>query len=236
VSSEITLKAKEFLDYIRKSKSESTLKIYKRGLDLFSEYYGKSLDEILKERREDMQSGGLKQRKKFAREIEIFHKWLLEEKGYPLNSAGSYSQGIMQLFRYFEMAVTISTSSDVWKRHLTTKDFVPKPEQYREMYRVADNLRDKLIVSMGLSLAWRIGDFIKIRKDQLPNLERTAPIPFELITEKEDVIAKSFLSNETVELLKDYLRTLPEDNPYLFPSVGRNGKKGYMDDWTVNLC
>jgi integrase len=243
VNSEIKMKAEEFLDYIRKAKSESTFKIYKRGLDLFSEYYGKGLDQILRERKEDMQSEDLKQRKRFAREVEMFHKWLLqpihkigknENKPYPLNSAGSYSQGIMQLFRYFEMAVTIPTSSDVWKRHLTTKDYVPKPQQYREMYRVADNLKDKLIVSMGLNLAWRIGDFIKIRKDQLPNLQQAAPIPFELITEKEDVLAKSFLAHETVELLKEYLPTLTEDNPYLFPAIGRNGKKGYIDDWTVN--
>lgn len=234
VNSEIKMKAEEFIDYIRKAKSQSTLKIYRRGLNLFSEYYGKSLDEILKERKEDMQSEDLKQRKRFAREIEMFHKWLLEEKGYPLNSAGSYCQGLMQLFRYFEMAVTLPTSSDVWKRHVTTKDYVATPQQYREMYRVADNFRDKLIISMGKDLAWRIGDFIKIQKDQLPNLDQATPIPFELITEKEDVIAKSFLSNETVELLKDYLQTLAEDNPYLFPAVGRNGKKGYMDDWTVN--
>jgi hypothetical protein len=38
------------------------------------------------------------------------------------------------------------------------------------------------------------------------------------MTDKEDVLAKGFLSQETVDLLKKYLETLPEDNPYLFPS------------------
>ena len=230
---EIRMKANEFINYLEKSKSKSTVTIYKRGLELFSEYYGKSLDEILEERRQDLLSGDPKQRKRFVREIEMYHKWLLEEKKYPLNSASSYCDGIIQIFRYFEMPITLPTGSDVRKKVLTTKDFVPRPEQYRDMFQVADNLRDKLIISMGKDLAWRIGDFLNQRKDQLPNLERETPIPYDCITEKEDVIAKSFLSNETVELLKQYLPTLPKDNPYVFPSENGSIDK-HLNAWSVN--
>ena len=234
MSSETKMQAKEFIEYLEKAKSESTVRIYKRGLELFSEYYGKSLDEILEERRKDLSSGDSKQRKRFVREIEMYHKWLLEKKEYPINSASSYCDGIMQLFRYFQMPVSLPTGSDVRKRVLTTKDFVPRPEQYRNMFRVADNLRDKLIISMGKDLGWRIGDFIKQQKDQLPNLDREPPISYDCITEKEDVIAKSFISEETTELLKQYLPTLTEDNSYLFPSASPNGAKSHIDDWTVN--
>lgn len=234
MNSEISMKAEEFIDYLEKAKSKSTVRIYKRGLQLFSEYYGKSLDQILEDRQKDLLSSDSKQRKRFVREIEMYHKWLLEEKKYPLNSASSYCDGLMQLFRYFEMPMSLESGSDVRKRVLTTKDFVPRPEQYRDMFLVADNLRDKLIISMGKDLAWRIGDFIQQRKDQLPNLERDPPIVYELITEKEDVMAKSFISEETVELLKQYLPTILEDSAYLFPSSSPNGKKRHIDDWTVN--
>jgi len=98
------------------------------------------------------------------------------------------------------------------------------------MFKVADNLRDKLIVSMGLTLAWRIGDFARIKRGDLPNLDQETPIPFEILSEKEDVVAKSFLSDEAVELLKEYLPTLPESNLYLFPSNG----KGHLDHTTFN--
>lgn len=129
------------------------------------------------------------------------------------------------------MPITIPTGSDVSKTVISTKDFVPTPQQYREMYKVADSLRDKLIVSMGKDLGWRIGDFVKIQKDMLPDLEQDAPIPFELITEKEDVLAKSFLSQETVDLLKEYIETVKDiDNSYLFPS--NHGK--YIDTDTIN--
>ena len=223
MSIETTMSVKDFLDYTSQSKSKATLRLYKRGLTLFSEWYGKSLEEILEERRQDWISSNLMQKKRFTREVEKFHKWMVD-KGYSINSATSFCNGILQMFRFFEMPVTLPTGSDVSKIVVSTKDYVPTPQQYRNMYKKADSLRDKLIISAGKDLAWRVGDFIKQRRDQIPNLDRDPPIPYDLITEKEDVIAKSFLSAETVDLLKQYLPTLPEDNPYLFPSG--NGKKG----------
>jgi len=124
----------------------------------------------------------------------------------------------------------VKLTNEIDKRLTTTKDYVPRIDQYAEMFKVADNLRDKLIVSMGLTLAWRIGDFARIRKSDLPNLDQDPPIPFEILSEKEDVIAKSFLSDEVVELLRQYLPTLSDDNPYLFPS---NGKR-HLDHTTFN--
>ena len=222
---------KDFLDYVRESKSKNTFKEYKGGIVKFCEWYGKSADEILEERRQDWVSGDLFRKKRFAREIEKFHKALIEEQGYAINSARTYTLGILQLFRFYEMTVTIAVGSNVSKIVISTKDFVPNPQQLRKMYSVASDLRSKLIISLGLNLAWRIGDFLRITRDMLPDLEQDAPISFELITEKEDVIAKSFISAETVELLKEYLPTIEHSkNPYLFPS---NGKKSLSRD-TVN--
>jgi len=219
----------DFLSYIEETKSKNTYKSYKYGIGKFSEWFKKPPNEILEMRKQDWISGDLHQKKRFMREIEKFHKWLIKQ-GYTINSARNMCLGIMQLFRYYEMPVTVPTGSDVSKTVPSTKDFVPKPQQYRQMYKVADDLRSKLILTMGKDLAWRIGDFVKIHKEQLPDLEQDAPIPFELITEKEDVIARSFLSSETVELLKQYLPTLPQDNLYLFPS----NKEKYIDPDTIN--
>ena len=225
--SEMTVEA--FLRYIKEARSKSTHKSYKYGIDKFVEYFGKTGNEILELRKQDWVSGDLHKKKRFTREIEKFHAWLLK-KGYTINSARNMCLGILQLFRFYEMPVTIPSGSDVSKTVPSTKDFVPSAEQYRAMFTVADKLRAKLIISMGKELGWRIGDFVKIRKEQLPDLDQDVPISFELITEKEDVIAKSFLSQETVELLKQYLPTLPKENPYLFPS--KNGKQ--IDTDTVN--
>jgi integrase len=197
------------------------------GLKRFTEWYRKTANEILEERVNDWTSGDLFKKKRFAREIEKFHAYLIKEQGYKPNSATYYYQGIRSLFSFYEMPVKLNSEID--RRRTTTRDYVPRIDQYAEMFKVADNLRDKLIVSMGLTLAWRISDFSQIKKSDLPNLEQETPIPFEKLTQKEQVIAKSFLSDESVELLKDYLPTLGE-NPHLFPSNG----KGHLDHTTFN--
>lgn len=218
----------DFLQYIKESRSKSTYKEYKAGINKFSEYFKKSPDQILEMRRQDWISDDLHQKRRFGREIEKFHKWLLNQ-GYAINSARTLCLGLRQLFRYFEMPMTY-VSKEISRTVPTTKDYIPTIAQLRKMFTVADKLRDKLIVSMGKDLGWRIGDFRQIKRDMLPNLDEEAPILFELITEKEDVIAKSFISLETVQLLKAYLPTLPKQNPYLFPS----NKQKCIDADTIN--
>jgi len=102
------------------------------------------------------------------------------------------------------------------------------------MFNVA-YLRERVILSVATDLASRISDFIKIKKSDLPDFSQEPPISLDIMTKKEDVIAHSFLSTETVELLKSYLIHLDQrendrkerakregrkhrENPYLFPS------------------
>lgn len=209
------MNAQDFLDYVKQAKSKATYKSYKTGLKVFSEWYGKTLNEVLKERFKDLQSQDMNVRKRFNREIEKFHRHLKEE-GKPQNTARTYCNGIQQLFRFFDMDIK-ALPSEVTRKTATVKDYVPSVSEYRDMLNCG-NILDRTIISMALDLGWRIGDFVKIRKDMLPNLEQSTPIPFSLITEKEEVISKSFLSAQSVQLLKTYLNTLPKDNPYLFPS------------------
>jgi hypothetical protein len=39
-----------------------------------------------------------------------------------------------------------------------------------------------------LNHAWRFSDFINLKKDDLPDLNQKPPIPFQRITEKENVV------------------------------------------------
>jgi len=217
----VQIKAADFLDYIKDSKSKGTFKEYKSGLAKFVEWYGKSLDEILAERKQDLASEDATQRKRFVREIEKFHKWLLtpqqDRDKYSINSARTSTLGILQFFRFFEMPITIEKGSSVSQTVETTSDFVPTVDQYRAMFNCAD-LRGRTVLSMALDLAWRISDFLEIKKSDILDLNQETPISFERVTEKEKVIAKSFLSAETVELLKTYVPTLKAENTFLFQS------------------
>ena len=101
------------------------------------------------------------------------------------------------------------------------------------MFKVAD-LRERVILSMATDLGLRIGDFIKIEKNDLSPLDQEPPISLYIMTDKEEVIAHGFLSQETVDLLKVYIPTLEKKNgnPYLFPS---NGNSHISDEWLNRL-
>jgi hypothetical protein len=70
------LTVEAFLEHIKKAKSKGTFKEYKSGIEKFAEFYGKSANEILEERRADVMSGDFSRNQNFSKELEEFHKWL----------------------------------------------------------------------------------------------------------------------------------------------------------------
>jgi hypothetical protein len=212
-------KTEKFLQDILQSKSKSTFKQYRMSINLFVTYFNEThgtnltSDDLIAMRKQDFLSEDVDQQRRFFREMEKFYKWMktgtATREAYALNSARNITLGIIQLFKYCGTATNVS-----FPMAPTTKDFVPTIQQYRDMFNVAD-LRGRVILSMGLDLGWRISDFLKIEKDGL-DLNQETPIPMDAITQKCNIMAKSFLSAESVELLKTYLPTLKPENPYLF--------------------
>jgi integrase len=216
----LTMSVQEFLDSLP---SKGTRKIYKSGLKKFLDWYGKSAEEVLKERKDDLTQRAdedlvtyRNRASNYAKIIERFHAYLIDE-GYKINTAKSLTNGIRQLFRYYQMDIKVRSGSNLNRMVKTQRNFPLNIEHVRRMYAVA-NFRERVILSMATDLGLRIGDLLEIKKDDLPDLSLEPPISFHVMTGKEDVLAKGFLSQETVELLKKYFETLPEDNPYLFPS------------------
>jgi len=229
------LSVQEFLDTVQ---NPNTKKEYRYGIKKFCEYYGKSAEEILDQRKDDLtQKSGenlieYKNRAaRFEKEIEKFHSFL-QSQGYSTNTSRNLTIGIRQLFRFYQMPVRIRAGSKVTKTVKTSKNFPLRIEHVRKMFEVAD-LRERVILSMATDLGLRVSDFIKIKKDELPALKQETPIAFDTMTNKEEVVAYGFLSQETVDLLEVYLPTLTKKgNPYLFPS---NGKRYISDEWLNRL-
>ena len=76
------------------SLSKNTRKSYKTGLRKFEQYFGKSVEEILKLREQDLGSDDIHQKRRFKKEIEKFHQSLLD-KGYSVNTARTMTLGII---------------------------------------------------------------------------------------------------------------------------------------------
>jgi integrase len=217
------LSVQEYLDSVSNPR---TKKGYRKGIKEFCKWFDKTPEEILQIRKDDLtQREGenlieyRNRATRFEKEIEKFHADLLQK--HTINTARNYTLGIRQLFRYYEMPIKFRTGSKVSKTVKTTRNFPLTIEHIRRMYDVAD-LRERIILS------------ISIKKKDLPPLDKEPPIPFEAMTNKEDVIAYGFLSQESIELLKVYLPTLEKKktNPYLFPS---NGKSHISDEWMNRL-
>ena len=214
------MSVQEFLDSLP---SKGTKKIYKMGLKKFFEWANKTPDQVLQERKNDLTQKPNEdlvthrnRAQNYAKIIERFHSHLLQQ-GYKINTAKSLTNGIRQLFRYYQMDIKVRNGSSLNRTVKTQRNFPLTIEHVRKMYQVA-NFRERVILSMATDLGLRVSDFLKIKKTDLPDLNLEAPISFDVMTDKEDVIARGFLSKETVNLLKKYLKTLSEDNPYLFPS------------------
>lgn len=230
------LSVQEFLDSVS---NPNTKKEYRHGIKKFCEWYRKSAEEILELRKDDLtqkaEENLIEYRNRAARfekEIEKFHNYLLEQ-GFTINTARNLTLGIRQLFRFYEMPIRFRAGSKVSKTVKTTKNFPLTIEHVRAMFKVAD-LRERVILSMATDLGLRIGDFIATKKSDLPPLDQEPPIPFDVMTDKEDVVAHGFLSQESVDLLKAYLPTLEKknSNAHLFPS---NSESHISDEWMNRL-
>jgi integrase/archaellum component FlaC len=226
----LEMSVQEFLNSISNPR---TRKGYRFGLNKFVEWFGKPTEEILAMRQEDLtQKPGenlveyRNRAARFEKEIEKFHSHLIEN-GYSINSARNMTLGIRQLFRYYQMPVTMRSGSKVSQTVKTTKNFPLTVEHVRKMFQVA-NLKERMILALAVDTGLRISDFLAITKTDLPPLEAEPPIAFTLLTQKEKIPAHCFLSKETVNHLKVYLPTLrKENNEYLFSS---NGKSHISDE------
>jgi site-specific recombinase XerD len=230
------LSVQEFLDSVS---NPNTRKEYRHGLKKFCDWFGKSAEEIL-----EMRKGDLTQRAgenlveyrnraaRFEKEIEKFHSYLIAH-GFTINTARNLTLGVRQLFRFYEMGIRFRTGSKVSKTVKTSRNFPLTIDHVRAMFAVAD-LRERIILSMATDLGLRIGDFIALKRTSLPSLNQETPISMEIMTDKEDIVAHGFLSQETLDLLKVYLPTLirKNGNPYLFPS---NGESHISDEWMNRL-
>jgi len=224
------MSVQEFLNSINNPR---TRKGYRFGLNKFLEWFNKPAEEILAIRQEDLtQKPGenlveyRNRAARFEKEIEKFHSYLIE-KGYSINSARNMTLGIRQLFRYYQMPVTMRSGSRVSQTVKTTKNFPLTIEHVRKMFQVA-SLKERTVLTLAVDTGLRISDFLAIKKTDLPPLYQKPPIAFTLLTQKEKIPAHCFLSQETVNQLKTYLPTLKKkNNDYLFAS---NGKSHISDE------
>lgn len=81
----------------------------------------------------------------------------------------------------------------------TQRSFPLTIEHVRRMYGVG-NFCERVLLSVATDLGLRIGDFIQIKKTDLPELSIEAPISFDVMTDKEDVVARGIFEPRNYQL------------------------------------
>ena len=206
--------AQDFLTYIEESKAKNTAKSYRNGLRHFAEWYKKNssteaLNEILQERAASLKSEDPKEKRRFERIIEKWHRSQTENKE-SINTARNRYVAVAQFFKFFDLGLNVAfIPGEVKATKISENDYPLTVEDVRAMYNAAD-LRGRAILLMAKDLGLRLSDFRWIEVVQLPNLDVEPPIPFSIETRKEHVQTKGFLSAETVNVLKAYKETLKD--------------------------
>lgn len=207
--------------------SKNTRKNYKRGWTRFKDFLGKRTEQILAERKADLNSEDAFLRKRYEREVVAFFNDQKEKNG-SLNTAILMATAPRAFFSFYELPLRLKRGS-IPQFVMATGEHRLTLENLKAMFAVGD-LRSRLIISMAKDMGIRVSDFKKIKREELRVLlNQTAPVEFKVLTRKETVIARTHISEETLELLKVYLPTLPEENGFLFPS-----EKSCLNEDTIN--
>jgi len=184
--------------------SKYTRKNYMSGIKKFeNEYYHKPIETLIKS-------------PEAGREIERFYCWLKERHGQ--NTCRNVTNSVIQFLKFHGTEVKYRRALQIYKTVRSTRDHRVTISEIQAMAKVSD-LREQVLLEVYL-MGFRVGDVTLLEWKKFDQ-DGQAPIPVEINTKKEQVVARAFISEEFKQLLDKYLPLLDKSNPFLFQSKRR---------------
>lgn len=190
-------------DWLSAIPSKYTRKTYKSGLRKFEQFCREPIESLLT--LSDAETGHI---------IEKFYAWL-KDKGHGQNTCRNLINSPLQYLKYFGKNPKYRKALGMYRTVLTTRDHLTTVSEVQEMAKCAD-LRGQVVLEVFL-LGLRVRDVSELEWQTFA-INGETPIPIRIYTKKEDVIARTFISEEFKGLLDKYLPSLDKSNPYLFQS------------------
>lgn len=184
--------------------SKQTKKSYRNSLRKFEAWLGKPIENLLGNSEEATKA------------VERFFCYLKENNCQ--NTARNQTNGVIQYFKAHKTPITLRKALNVYKTVVTVRDHQLSIAEVRKMFSVSD-LREQVILKVGM-LGLRVGDVSELKWKTF-EVSGECPIEVEIMTAKEDQLARTFVDCEFKELLDRYLETLDKSNEYLFQSKRR---------------
>jgi len=129
----------------------------------------------------------------FETRVIQFYQWLQKEKEVSSNSARAYCIAIQSLFSY--LGLPLKLKHKLPKTHMKVETWRPSLEDIQRVYRFGD-IAVKSWLSLSRDIPARISDLLKITTEQILSGE------FLLLSRKESVIGKCYVSEDTKTLFK----------------------------------
>jgi len=181
-----------------------TRKNYMSGIKKFeNEYFHKPIETLIKS-------------PEAGREIERFYCWLRERHGQ--NTCRNVTNAVIQFLKYHGTEVKYRRALQIYKTVRSTRDHRVTISEIQAMAKVSD-IREQILLEVYL-MGFRVGDVALLEWKKFDQ-NGQPPIPIEINTKKEQVVARAFISEEFKQLLDKYLPLLDKSNPYLFQSKRR---------------
>jgi site-specific recombinase XerD len=193
--------------------AKQTRKSYKNSIRKFEEWLGKPIESLLNNPDEATKA------------IERFFCYLKEK--FCQNTARNQTNGVIQYFKAHKTEVKPRRALNIYHTVVSVRDHPLNIVEIQQMSKHGD-LREQVLLKVGL-LGLRVGDVANLHW-QTFDVQGETPIEIEIVTKKEDVVARTFIDAELKELLDLYLPTLDPKNPFLF----QNKQNGNLSEKRID--
>ncbi len=175
---------------------QETRKTYSRTLHNFKEFMKiNSTEDLIKLRQSE---------RNFETRIIQYFQWLQKEKGVSSNTSRNYIIGLQSLFSY--VGAGLKLKNKLPKMHMKIENWKPSIEDLQKIFKLND-ISVKSWMSLSRDAPARMSDLLRITNEQISSGE------FLLLSKKESVVGKCYISEETkvlFEQLKSAKITLPK--------------------------
>ncbi|MCO5381241.1 MAG: tyrosine-type recombinase/integrase [Methanosarcina barkeri] len=193
----------EWLDTL--NPKPNTAKNYLRAMQNFTEWVGKTPEELLAEAEEEIKSGKLMRQRNIKRYLIGFRKFL-QDSGHAPTTVKGYLTGLKSFYTLFDIELPVLPRLDKKARPLEKHNKIPTKEDLQEVLKICDPL-EKAVLLVGASSGLSAQEIITLKVSDFKNGydPRDNITTLILTREKTGVHFITFLSPEASIAVTDYL-------------------------------
>lgn len=193
---------------------KTTREGYIDSMRIYTEFLGKTPEQIILESEEDIRKGRLMREKRIFSELREFREHLERSDIAPM-SVKSKLTGVRSFYKFYDIILPSLPRSAVNARPLMENRPIPGKEDIRDVLSVADPI-EKALVLIGVSSGLAVNEISNLRLEEFYNGydPETQITTLHLIREKVNYEFYTFLSPEASKAVFEYLeyRNRPSDS------------------------